>query len=85
MSLHEEDIDKYVNNILQRYDLMAEKNAEAGLTDQQKELIKSGLEQQAAAQNGVTAGAANEKITAEQKHAESVKRAAETYYANKRR
>ena len=63
----------------------AEKNAEAGLTDQQKELIKSGLEQQAAAQNGVTAGAANEKITAEQKHAESVKRAAETYYANKRR
>lgn len=63
----------------------AEKNAEAGLTDQQKKLIKSGLEHQAAAQNGVTAGAANEQITAEQKHAESVKRAAETYYANKRR
>lgn len=62
----------------------AEKKAESGLSDEQKRLIKLGMEHEASSQNGVAGGFAGKTATAEQKHEEAVRRASENFYKNRR-
>lgn len=64
--------------------LEAEKKAEAGLSDDQKRLIKLGMEHEASAQNGVAGGFAGNSATAGKQHDEMVRRVAENYYKNRR-
>lgn len=61
-----------------------EESSENGLTEEQKRLIKAGIEHEAHAQNSVAGCADSDGATAEQKRVNSVKRAADNYYRNRR-